>query len=85
MDANKDVLQPQMKDIFNLLYAKDCLKLKYHLLKTGYVDKNEYEKNEIDIERIKIQISLSRINKEVRKKTKELKDNIVIYEFSQTE
>ena len=24
MDINQDVLKPQMKDIFNLLFAKDC-------------------------------------------------------------
>jgi predicted secreted Zn-dependent protease len=85
MDIIKDVLDPQMKDIFNLLYAKDCFELKQELLKTGYTEKNEYEKNEIDIERIKVQIFLSRINKEIRKKIKELKDNIILFEFSQNE
>jgi hypothetical protein len=85
MDIRKDVLEPQMKDIFNLLYAKDCFKLKQELLKTGYKEKNEYEKNEVDIERIKIQISMSRINKEIRKKIKELKDNIILFEFAEKE
>jgi hypothetical protein len=49
MDVDKDVLQPQMKDIFNLNYARDCFELKLQLIRNGYVEKNEYERNEVDI------------------------------------
>lgn len=83
MDINKDVLQPQMRDIFNLLYAKDCFELKLHLLKTGYVNKDEYERNEVDIERIKCEISITRLKKEVKMKIKEFKDNVTLFEFAQ--
>lgn len=82
MDINQDVLKPQMKDIFNLLYAKDCFELKLHLLRIDYINKNEYEKNEIDIERIKCEISIRRLKKEVNRKIKELKDTITLFEFS---
>lgn len=82
MDIQKDVLQPQMKGIFNLLYAKDCFELKIHLLKTDYVNKNEYEKNEIDLERIKCEISINRLKKEIAFRIKELKDNLILYEYS---
>lgn len=83
MDIQRDVLQPQMKDIFNLLYAKDCFELKLHLLRAGYADKNEYERNEVDIERIKCQISINRLNKEIKRKFKEFKDNVILFEFAQ--
>ena len=83
MDVKQDVLNPQMKDIFNLLYAKDCFELKLHLLKTGYADKDEYERNEVDIERIKCEISIVRLKKEVKKKIKEFKDNVTLFEFAQ--
>ena len=85
MDVDKDVLQPQMKDIFNLAYAKDCLELKMQLIRTGYVEKNEYEKNEIDIERIKCQIAILRIQKQLKIKLKELKDSLALFEFAQSE
>lgn len=83
MDVKQDVLNPQMKDIFNLLYAKDCFELKLHLLKTGYANKDEYERNEVDIERIKCEISIVRLKKEVKKKIKEFKDNVTLFEFAQ--
>jgi hypothetical protein len=85
MDVDKDVLQPQMKDIFNLHYAKDCFELKIHLIRTGYIEKNEYEKNEIDIERIKCEIAILRIKKQLRMKLKELNDSLTLFEFAQTE
>jgi hypothetical protein len=83
MDVDKDVLQPQMKDIFNLNYARDCFELKLQLIRNGYVEKNEYERNEVDIERIKCEISILRIKKQIKMKLKELKDTLVLFEFAQ--
>jgi hypothetical protein len=83
MDVDKDVLQPQMKDIFNLNYARDCFELKLQLIRNGYVEKNEYERNEVDIERIKCEISILRIKKEIKMKLKELKNSLVLFEFAQ--
>lgn len=83
MDIDKDVLQPQMKDIFNLNYAKDCFELKLHLLRYGYVEMNEYERNEVDIERIKCEIAVLRLKKLIRQKTKDLMDNLTLFEFAQ--
>lgn len=83
MDVKQDVLNPQLKDIFNLWYAKDCFELKLHLSRSGYADMNEYERNEIDIERIKCEISISRLKKQIDQKTKEFKDNLTLFEFAQ--
>lgn len=83
MDIENDILQPQIKSIFNLLYARDCFELKLHLLKIDYINKNECEQNDIDLERIKCEISISRLKKEISLRTKELKDNLIIFEFSQ--
>jgi hypothetical protein len=85
MDIDQDVLQPQMKDIFNLNYAKDCFELKLKLIRNGYVEKNEYEKNEVDIDRIKCEIAILRIKKQIRMKLKELKDTLILFEFAQAE
>jgi len=85
MDIDQDVLQPQMKDIFNLNYAKDCFELKLQLIRNGYVEKNEYEKNEVDIERIKCEIAILRIKKQIQMKLKELKDTLILFEFAQVE
>jgi hypothetical protein len=84
MDVNKDVLQPQMKDIFNLNYARDCFELKLQLIRNGYVEKNEYERNEVDIERIKCEIAILRIKKQIKIKLKELKDTLILFEFAQS-
>jgi hypothetical protein len=83
MDIDKDVLQPQMKDIFNLNSARDCFELKLQLIRNGYVEKNEYERNEVDIERIKCEIAILRIKKQIKMKLKELKDTLILFEFAQ--
>jgi hypothetical protein len=83
MDVKKDVLQPQMKDIFNLWYAKDCFELKIHLLRSGYAVMSEYERNEVDIERIKCEIAVLRLKKLIGQKTKDFRDNLTLFEFAQ--
>ena len=83
MDIKQNVLKPQIKDIFNLWYAKDCFELKLHLLSSGYAEMNEYERNEVDIERIKCEIAVLRLQKLIRQKTKDLRDNLTLFEFAQ--
>lgn len=83
MDIKQNVLKPQLKDIFNLWYAKDCFELKLHLLRTGYAEMNEYERNEVDIERIKCEIAVLRLKKLIRQKTKDFRDNLTLFEFAQ--
>lgn len=73
----------RLKEVFNLNIALDCFYLKKELLKNDYSILNEYEKNEIDIERIKVEISLSRLNKEIIKKIKELQDEILLIQYAQ--
>ena len=76
-------MKPQIKDIFNLWYAKDCFELKLHLLRSGYAEMNEYERNEVDIERIKCEIAVLRLQKLIRQKTKDFRDNLTLFEFAQ--
>jgi hypothetical protein len=75
-------IELQMKTIFNLQNIKECLQLKIRLVKNYYQEKNEYEKNEIDIQRIQCEISISKINKALFDKNKELQDSMVIYSFA---
>lgn len=72
----------QMKSIFNLQNIKECLQLKIHLIKVDFKFKNEYEKNEIDIQRIQCEMSIAKINKVLIEKNKELQDSIQIYAFA---
>ena len=76
-------IEYRLKEVFNLNVALDCFYLKRELLKTDYSILNEYEKNEIDIEKIKVEISLSRLNKELTKKVKELQDEILLIQYAQ--
>lgn len=76
-------IEYRLKEVFNLNMALDCFYLKKELLKNDYSILNEYEKNEIDIERIKVEISLSRLNKEITKKIKELQDEILLIQYAQ--
>ncbi len=75
-------IELQMKSIFNLQNIKECLQLKIHLIKNAYQEKNEYEKNEIDMQRIQCEISISKINKALFEKNKELQDSMMIYAFA---
>lgn len=85
MDARNDVLQPMLNDIFTLASIKDCLELKLHLQKTNWHLKSEYERNEIELEKFKINLELSRLKKQISIKHKEIQEAIVIYIFSQQE
>jgi hypothetical protein len=52
------------------------------LIKVDFKFKNEYEKNEIDIQRIQCEMSIAKINKVLSEKNKELQDSIQIYAFA---
>jgi hypothetical protein len=82
MDVISEVLEPQLFDISNLIEAIDCLNLKLNYIKIDYMLKTEIEKNEIRLEQIRINLSISRILRILKKKIKEFDDSIIIYEYA---
>lgn len=82
MDIVKEVLEPQLNDIFNLVEAIDCLYLNLSFIRTNFNEKNEFEKNLIRLEEIKTNLSISRIKKILKAKIKEFDDSITIYDYA---
>ncbi len=75
-------IELQMKSMFNLQNIQECLQLKIHLMNWDLNSKNEYERNEIDIQRIQCEMSIAKIKKALAEKNKELQDSMQIYAFA---
>jgi hypothetical protein len=75
-------IELQMKSVFNLQNIQECLQLKIHLMNWDIKSKNEYERNEIDIQRIQCEMSIAKIKKVLGEKNKELQDSMQIYAFA---
>jgi hypothetical protein len=78
------VLEYKMAQIFNLQKIKDCYELRVKLLRSDLQNKNEFERNEIDIKEIEAQSAILKIDEKTRELNKELKEAWTIYEFAQT-
>jgi len=78
------VLEYKMAQIFNLQKIKDCYELRVKLLRSDLQNKNEFERNEIDIKEIEAQSAILKIDEKTRELNKELKEAWTIYEFTQT-
>ena len=76
------IVENQMLNIFNLRRIKECLELKIHLIRDDYYNKNEYERNEIDMQRIQCNMSIMKIEKALFDNNKELQDSMSIYCFA---
>ena len=81
-NIQNQIVEDQMRNIFNLRRIKECLELKIHLIRDDYYNKNEYERNEIDMQRIQCNMSIMKIEKSLLEKNKELHDSINIYCFA---
>jgi hypothetical protein len=81
-NIQNQIVENQMLNIFNLRRIKECLELKIHLIRDDYYNKNEYERNEIDMQRIQCNMSIMKIEKALIDKNKELQDSMNIYCFA---
>ena len=77
-----NIIEEQLINFFSLQRIKECLQVKIHLIRDEYYKKNEYERNEIDIERIQCNLSIMKIDKSLSEKKKELQDSVNIYCFA---
>jgi hypothetical protein len=77
-----NIIEEQLINFFSLQRIKECLQVKIHLIRDEYYKKNEYERNEIDIERIQCNLSIMKIDKSLLEKNKELQDSVNIYCFA---
>lgn len=73
------LVEEQMKLIRDMENLKECLEVRLALLSQEYAHKNEYERNEIDIIRMKTEIQLNKLNSQLKEKKEEFSDTIKIY------
>lgn len=69
----------EMKSIRDSQMMKECLELRLALLKNDYSLKSEYDKNEIDIIRMKTEMQIDRLNIIILDKSKNFSDLMKIY------
>jgi hypothetical protein len=77
-----NIIEEQLINFFSLQRIKECLQVKIHLIRDEYCKKNEYERNEIDMQRIQCNLSIMKIDKSLLEKNKELQDSLNIYCFA---
>ena len=73
------LVEEQMKYIRDIENLKECLELRLTLLSQEYAHKNEHERNENDILRMKTEIQLNKLNSQLKEKKEEFSDIIKIY------
>jgi hypothetical protein len=74
-----DTIEHEMKLIMDLEYLKECFELRLSLLGKNYSLKDEFERNEIDIKRLRTEVSLNKLNLVLNAKKNEFKDLMKIY------
>jgi hypothetical protein len=74
-----DTIEHKMKLIKDLEYLKECFEVRLSLLGKDYALKDEYECNEIDIKRLKTEVSINKINLSLEEQKNEFQDLIKIY------
>ena len=72
-------IEKQLTDIFHLEYIRECLELRIKLCKTDYSNKNEYEKNEIELLIYQTRYSIINTAEKVKDKRKDLDEMFIIY------
>jgi ribosome recycling factor len=68
--------------IFNLRNIKECYQIKLKSLKNDNHLRNDFERNDIEIEELKIKININNIDSILNKKTKEFKEYLDLYFFA---
>lgn len=75
-----DIIESDLRIIRNCQFTKECLELRIALIKKDYVLKNEYEKNELDILRLKTETQIDKLTSIIKQKTYDLNDTMKIFE-----
>ena len=74
-----DSIDFEMRSVRDSEMMKECLELRLSLIKTNYSLKTEYEKNEVDILKMKTEMQIERLQRVIIEKTKNFQDVMKIY------
>lgn len=79
MEIINEIIESCAIEVFNLEKLKELFELRLALINTNAIYKTDFEKNEIEIQKIQTQIKIEKLEKLIKEKTQEFLDTIRIY------
>lgn len=79
MEIINEIVESCAIEVFNLEKLKELFELRLALINTNAIYKTDFEKNEIEIQKIQTQIKIEKLEKLIKEKTQEFLDTIRIY------
>jgi hypothetical protein len=70
-----EIIDNYVSQINQLQITKECYEIRLHLIKTNYATKDEYEKNEVDILKIRTLHIINKLNQEIHLVQGEFEEN----------
>jgi|688.fasta_scaffold272376_4 hypothetical protein len=70
-----EIIDNYVSQINQLQITKECYEIRLHLIKTNYATKDEYEKNEVDILKIRTLHTINKLNQEIHLVQGEFEEN----------
>ena len=74
-----DLIEDNMRMIRDSLKTKECLELRLNLIRKDYALKSEYDKNEMDLLRLKTEMQIEKLQAIITQKTHDVNDFFKIY------
>lgn len=74
-----ELIEDSMRMIRDSLKTKECLELRLNLIRKDYALKSEYDKNEMDLLRLKTEMQIEKLQAIIIQKTHDLNDFLKIY------
>lgn len=69
------IIEDYLFRLNELNVIKECYELRLHLIKKNYATKDEYEKNEVDLLKVKTLHIIKRLKQQINKLNDELQEN----------
>lgn len=79
MEIVNEIVESCAIEVFNLEKLKELFELRLALINTNSIYKTDFEKNEIEIQKIQTQIKIEKLEKLIKEKTQDFLDTIRIY------
>ena len=73
------LIEDNMRMIRDSLKTKECLELRLNLIRKDYALKSEYDKNEMDLLRLKTEMQIEKLQAIIIQKIHDLNDFLKIY------
>lgn len=74
-----DLIEDTMRMIRDSFKTKECLELRLNLIRKDYALKSEYDKNEMDLLRLKTEMQIEKLQAIITQKKHDLNDFFKIY------